>query len=40
MDKENDYIPDWYIGESEAAGLHNIKNIRKVTDEILERTTY
>lgn len=38
---QTDYIPDWYIGEpDEKKGLNNIKNIRKVSEEMLERTTY
>lgn len=38
---ETDYIPDWYVGDTdEPKGLRNIKNIRKVTEETIERASY
>lgn len=38
---DNDYIPDWYIGEpDEKKGLRNISRIRKVSEEAIEQMTY
>ena len=38
---ETEYIPDWWVDEHDARkAVHNITNIRKATEERLERMSY